>query len=394
MPRGYDRQSLSKKQRKKMPRRKSGRRNRNAATSGDDLATLVGRIRHRTFGALDPAPFAPLTATPDHWPIPNDAGFSGGMNLHAAPMPLIELAQPFEHAFRVATSDGAPPSGEILQALNPPSWHSAANRWQGDPAFIARHRHAFSRLYPEQQQAIRNWTYLDVADGYASDDAYEDVNYELNRQLNHRRHDSRTAMRADDLQDGLSGLPTPEGSNRLIRTASVPGNYAGTLALGDYMTNSPAFMSASSENTFAEGMLAEGHPSGGTGHAFAIYDIQSRSATPFVGGITTMAGAEREWLFAPGTVFRVEELATATPLDGGALRIGVRLVEVPFDTPVYAKNIHTGMQELVYPRGTTPVYTPLQPTRSPTLQTPPQPSPTQPPLPAHGDPNRPGVSAV
>lgn len=29
----------------------------------------------------------------------------------------------------------------------------------------------------------------------------------------------------------------------------------------------------------------------------------------------------------------------------------MRLTEVPITTPTYAKNIHTGMQELVYPTG-------------------------------------------
>ncbi|MBK5054171.1 hypothetical protein [Paraburkholderia domus] len=69
----------------------------------------------------------------------------------------------------------------------------------------------------------------------------------------------------------------------------------------------------------------------------------------------------------------------------------MRLTEVPIEAPTYAKNIYTGEQELVNPPGTTPVYAPLQPTRSPPVK-PTPPNPDQPPPPTHGDPNQPGPS--
>lgn len=347
----------------------------------------------------------------DNWQVHHDVGLKGGMDPQAGPSRGDAAAQRFAQTHRISTSTGAPPSADMLQTLDPGSWRSPADRWPDDKAFAARYEQAFDRLPAEQQQAIKNWTYLDLGDAGSSHgsssgssssgsssspspEPFEDVNFELNRQLNQRRHGPDTAQRAVDLQAGLDALPKPDGPNRLLRSAAVPADYAGRLAPGDYVTPSPAFMSASSGNTFAQGMLADGVPEHEGHQAFAIYDIQSRSATPFLSGVNAMAEDEREWLFTPRTLFRVEEVATAKPQDGTAPRVGIRLVEVPFDRPVYAKNIYTGEQELIYPPGATPSYTTLQPTRSPALQVPPPPSPTQAPPPAHGDPNQPGATAV
>ncbi|MFL9915124.1 hypothetical protein PQR75_06940 [Paraburkholderia fungorum] len=290
------------------------------------------------------------------WEVHHDVGLKGGMNPSGAQMPVIELTPPFAEAYQVSTPGGAPPSADILQTLNAPSWHSAADRWPDDKAFVTRYKAAFNRLPPEQQAALRNWTHLDDSGPYASGGSYQDVNYDLNRQLRTGAHQSDTTARADALRAGLDGLPKPEGTNRLIRVANVPSDYAGRFALGDYVTSSPAFMSASSLNTYAEAAVTEGRTVAGSGQALALYDIQSESATPFVNRISTLAEGEREWLFKPGTVFRVEEVAVAAPRDATrATRIGIRLVEVPVTTPINAKNIYTGAQELVYPPGMTPV---------------------------------------
>ncbi|MFM0335941.1 hypothetical protein [Paraburkholderia fungorum] len=331
-----------------------------------------------------------------NWQVHNDVGLKGGMmNPDGAPPPGPEQAPPFAEAFQVSTPGGAQASPEMQQTLNPSSWHSEADRWPHDPGFVNRYKAAFDNLSGEQQRAIRNWTYLDVSETYSTDSSgYEDVNFDLNQQLYSRTHESDTARRARALQTGLSGLPRPEGESRLIRISEVPSDYTGRFAPGDYVTNSPAFMSAASNSEYIEATLADRDFVASPGHAFALYDIRSQSGTPFVPHISTLATGEHEWLFRPNTVFRVDEIATAASRDGSSTpRIGIRLTEVPINTPTYAKNIHTGMQELVYPSGTTRAYTVLQPTRTPPVR-PTPPDPHQPPHPTHGDPNQPGPSTA
>ncbi|MGA9916488.1 MAG: hypothetical protein WBR17_28530 [Paraburkholderia sp.] len=328
-----------------------------------------------------------------NWQVHNDVGLKGGMDPAGAGPSGLQQSQSFDRAYQVSTSTGTPPSTEMLQTLNPPAWKSEADRLVNDTEFIQKYRAEFDRLRPEQKQALRNWTYVDLGETYSTGSDHDDVNFELNQQLHYYLHDSDTAIRTQALQTALTSLPRPDGESRLIRIAEIPGDYAGKFAPGDYVTNSPAFMSAASDSGFAQAYLAYSSHEAEPREAFALYDIQSKSGTPFINRITTLAPGEHEWLFRPNTVFRVEEIATATSRDGTTSpRIGVRLTEVPITTPIFAKNIHTGAQELVYPPGTTPTYTPLQPTRSPSLQIPPRPDPGTLPPPTHGDPNQPGPS--
>jgi hypothetical protein len=332
------------------------------------------------------------------WKVHNNVGLKGGMNPDSSGSsgspgsPGSPEAPPFEQTFHVSTSTGKPPSASMLRTLDPSSWYSEANRWLENLNFTTHYRAAFDHLPLDQQHALRNWTYLDDVSGtYSTDSDYDDINFQLNRELRDRSHESDTAMRAEALQTALSGLPRPPGDTRLIRVAEVPANYAGTLKAGDYVTNSPAFMSAASESEYAQGAVADTHFAGQEG-VIALYDIQSKSATPFVDRVTTLAPGETEWLFRPNTVFRVEEVATATSLDNTRTsRVGIRLVEVPVSEPTFARNLHTGEQELVYPSGTTPAYTTLQPTRVPPAR-PSQPDAQLPPGPTQGDPNQPGPS--
>jgi hypothetical protein len=332
------------------------------------------------------------------WEVHNNVGLKGGMNPDSSGSsgspgsPGSPEAPSFEQAFHVSSATGKPPSASMLQTLDPSSWYSEANRWLEKPNFTTHYRAAFDHLPLDQQHALRNWTYLDDVSGtYSTDSDYDDVNFELNRQLRDRWHGGDTATRAEALQSALSGLPRPPGASRLIRVAEVPANYAGTLKAGDYVTNSPAFMSAASQSEYAQGAVADTHFTGQEG-AIALYDIQSKSATPFIDRVTTLAPAETEWLFRPNTVFRVEEVATAKSFDNTRTsRVGIRLVEVPISEPTFARNLHTGEQELVYPSGTTPAYTTLQPTRVPPAR-PSQPDAQLPPGPTQGDPNQPGPS--
>ncbi|SIO55385.1 hypothetical protein [Paraburkholderia phenazinium] len=328
------------------------------------------------------------------WEVHNDVGLKGGMNPDNAPALAPPQEQPFEERFQVSNASGTPLSAEMLQTLNPPAWHSDADALLDDIAFNGRYRAAFDNLPDSQQEALRNWTYLDLSETYSTGSDYEDVNFDLNRQLRDRSYETDTASRAHALQAALTHLPRPDQDSRLLRVAEVPADYASKFAPGDYVTNSPAFMSASSESEYTNATLADSEYAAAPGGAFALYDIQSKSATPFVYRVTTLASGEHEWIFRPNTVFRIDEIAAATPQDGAVTpRIGLRLTEVPVDTPIFAKNIYTGEQELVNPSGTTPVYTTLQPTRTPPAQ-PSPPNPDLPPLPTHGATNQPGPATT
>jgi hypothetical protein len=342
------------------------------------------------------------------WEVHNNVGLKGGMNPDSSSSSEstgspassetsgtseAEEMPPFEEIYHVTAAASTPPSARMLQTLDPVSWQSAANHVLDDPKFTIPYRAAFDHLPSDQQHALRDWTYLDdVSDAYSTNSTYDDINFELNQQLRDRSHESDTATRAQTLQTALSGLPSPSGDSRLIRFAKVPANYEDTLRVGDYVTNSPGFMSAASANEYAKAAVADNDYVVRYGGALALYDIQSKSATPFINRVTTLAPQETEWIFRPNTVFRVEEVATATSNDGThASRIGVGLTEVPITEATYAKNIHTGEQELVYPPGTTPSYTTLQP-MSVERARPSQPHPHVSPPPANGDSSAPGPS--
>lgn len=304
--------------------------------------------------------------TQGDWEVHNNVGLKGGMDPNPLPPSGPQQARPSAGALRVSTPTGAPASASMMQTLNPRSWHSEANGWLNNQEFTERYRTAFDQLPSDQQHALRNWTYLDIGETYSTDSDYEEFNFDLNQQLRDRSPNSDTATRAQALQTALGRLPKPDADSRLLRIADVPKNYARQFNTGDYVTNSPAFMSAASDNRYARDNLGDTKYVVGPERAWALYDIQSKSATPFIHRVTTLAPGEHEWLFRPNTVFRVDEIATATSQDGTQTpRIGIRLTEVPINEVTFAKNIYTGEQELVYPPGMTPTYTTLQPTRVP-----------------------------
>ncbi|WNC88590.1 hypothetical protein RI103_12790 [Paraburkholderia sp. FT54] len=353
----------------------------------------------RVFQPNDPTkPQYPVRMGRDgHWQEHNDVGLPGGMDNGSSSSSESSMAKPFADRYQVSSSTGAPPSAAMQQTLDPVQWTSDADSRIDDPAFVDRYRTVFNNLPAEQRRAIRDWTHVDVgddSDGYSTDGSYQGINYDLNKQLYSRDYEADTSRNALTLRQGLDRLPTLAGQNRLLRYANVDPNYASKFAPGDYVTNSPAFMSVSSQNWYANANLADTEWAGAAAHPVAIYDIQTQSAKPFITNITTLADGEREWLIKPNTVFRVDEIATATPNDAaGTTRYGIRLTEVPITGPMYAKNIQTGEQELVYPQGVPVVIRQLQTTRNPTLKAPPAQDPNLPPPPTHGDPNA-GTSRV
>ena len=300
--------------------------------------------------------------TQGDWEVHTNVGLKGGMNPGELPAAGAQPARPGAPTLQISTSTGAPASASMLETLIPRTWHSAADDMLSNEEFTHSYHSAFDQLPSDQQHALRNWTYLDVSEDYSTGSEDEDVNYELNQQLRDRTYQSDTAARAESLQTALSKLPRPNGDSRLLRIAEVPGNYARQFRPGDYVTNSPAFMSAASDSEYAQANLADGDYVAAPGDAFALYDIQSESATPFIHRVTTLAPGEHEWLFRPNTIFRVDEIAMATSQDAALTpRIGMHLTEVPINEPTFAKNIYTGEEELVYPQGETPAYTTLQP---------------------------------
>ncbi|MFM0673723.1 hypothetical protein [Paraburkholderia sediminicola] len=326
-----------------------------------------------------------------NWQVHSDTGLRGGMDSGSSsggsPSSAGSAERPFPEAFRVSTSNGAAPSTAMEQTLNPPAWSSVADGRIDDPAFVQQYRTAFNNLPEDQRRAIRDWSYVDDGGsaGYSSDSSsvsYKGFNYDFNKKLFGGAPDAEATAHARTLQTGLDGLPIPGGANRLLRIAHVDRDYASKFSPGEYVTNSPAFMSASSKNEYAQYVLGDKDEGTGPDHPFALYDIQAQSATPFVSSVNTMATEEGEWVFRPGAVFRVEEVAVAKPNDPTENpRIGMRLVEVPVTQPIYAKNIHTGQLQIVYPSGTT-------------LQAPAGSDPNLPPPPAYGNPNEPGAVLV
>ncbi len=255
-------------------------------------------------------------------------------------------------------TSSAPPISPALQtALEVDNWASDSNQFISDPNYVSQYRTAFANLSPAQQKALKGWSYVDVGSdtspgSSSGSGSTGDKNYDLNRAL--YGHTPYPGMDADvkNLTDALSLLPPPSTQDvHLIRVADVPLQYSNQFKPGDLVTNSPAFMSASSGRDFAQNSLWEGGATAGSNQgAIAIYDIRALSAKPFIPGINTRADDEAEWLFRPNTVFRVDEVAVRPPTEPGEKpRIGVRLTEVPVTDATVAKNIHSGQSEVVHP---------------------------------------------
>ncbi|MDE1181296.1 hypothetical protein [Paraburkholderia sp.] len=281
----------------------------------------------------------------------------------SAEQPLPRLAQ----GFTVTSSSGAPVSGEMTKAMDVLGWKSPANRAMDDTAFKAQYRQAYDAMPAKNRNALRSWTAAGDSD-ISSEDSYEAINYRLNSSLYNREPKPFTATLRDNVAAALDTLPVPEGGpHKLLRTAQVPAGYAARFNVGDLVTNSPAFMSASSANNFADQAIESvGGVFRNRSPAVAIYDIEGTTAKPTIEGVSTNLGSEREWIFKPNTVFRVVEIGSATPNDVGAAarlppRIGMRLVEETFngEDSVFAKNIYSGEMELVYAPNVKPTYTPL-----------------------------------
>ncbi|GAB7522212.1 hypothetical protein PBS_11960 [Paraburkholderia sp. 2C] len=264
-----------------------------------------------------------------------------------------------------AGPSAAPPmSRELKTALEADDWQSPADAYLADPAYRQTYQSAFDKLGADQQRALKRWTALDETSASDSDSSgnFSDsgsrhsmsgLNYDLNEDLRAGNPPAAQIKARDDLASALAGLPSPTAQEvRLLRVADVPAGYASRFKPGDLVTDK-GFLAASSSNQYLLDSIADGGAVGGSSKpAMAIYDIKASSAKPFIPDINTDASNENEWLMRPGTVFRVDEIATLVPADSELKpRIGLRLTEVPVTAPVSAKDIYSGRPLRVSPGG-------------------------------------------
>lgn len=263
-------------------------------------------------------------------------------------------------------------SGDVRAVLDIENWRSDADAVIGTQNFAdyrALYDIHWNLLGADQKAAVRGWTYVDDGgdDGYPDggpDGADEgDIGYDLNRAL---RGELRLdeAMRAAyaNLYSALAVLPSPPMFPvRLLRVADVPAGYANRFNPGDIVTNAPAFMSASSSNFYAQSSVTEGAAAHGAvadtaESVLAFFLIKSRSAKPMMPDVTTRVIDEREWLFLPDSVFKIESItyARTAQLEEKA-RVIIVLDELAREQVVgrdarfaMVKNLHSGVPARVY----------------------------------------------
>jgi hypothetical protein len=295
-----------------------------------DSADETWRVYDRSNAWRPTYPVRPRSG--NNWEVHDDAGLKR----------QLANAQP--------TSSAAGMSPELRTALDAENWTSDTNRSLDDNTFRRAYSDAFRKLSPDQKKAVAGWTALDIEE----EDALHGKNFELNRAL--YTHTAYPGMEKDvkDLLGALDRLPAPaaQGSH-LLRVADVGPAYAGQFKVGDLVTNSPAFMSASSTHDYALGAIADdGAVAASKETAIAFYDIHAQTAKPLLDSVASEASNEVEWLFRPNTVFRVDEIGVMPgPTGEFKPRIGMRLTEIPVTATIDAKNIHTGETVQVSPRG-------------------------------------------
>ncbi|HVJ39503.1 MAG TPA: hypothetical protein VM687_17085 [Stenotrophomonas sp.] len=282
----------------------------------------------------------------------------------APKQPRLEAAPPAEGkpstSGEVSKTGPQAPPVEAVESMKdliwPENWSSPAHRFvDRGGAFRDSYEQSFRALSEQERYAVRDWThvegsdetYRDPVDGHFLSDTneYEGINYELNNYLrNPEPYDPEMEARSDELHNALAKLARPGEPVKLLRVADVGPGYADKFAVGDLVTNGRPFMSASSEKGYAEQTFKQGYAAEGRTGGLAIYEIQAKSATPMLEGITTLAGHEGEWIFTPNTVFEVTEKFTFTKKteSNPSLEVtAIRLKEVTPSKTEEVKNIHT-----------------------------------------------------
>lgn len=211
---------------------------------------------------------------------------------------------------------------------------------------------AFSHLSNDEKLAVRRWTMTEVDTGFYSDGepalerrgCNDDLNWKLNtnKPLDHSEKEF-----VKDLNSALAKLPRVMGdflrlSKYSINPTSNPW-INGTIEVGDIVTNTPAFMSASDDWSYAEDTIQFFDISEDT-NTYAIFKfVNSKQFTPLLEGTASLAIAENEHLASIGSTFRVLGISHAKPIKEHSdlkIRVGV-LLEDAFEQR-NVKNIHTG----------------------------------------------------
>jgi hypothetical protein len=302
----------------------------------------------------------------NQWEVHGDIGLKGGAgdDAQAGPSSGVAGAGP-------SSSSGM--SHDLRTALEVEDWKSDSDALLDDEVYKQTYKNAYQRLSADQKKIINQWTAVDegsssesgsgsdsdsgssTGSGTSGGSAGSSKNYELNQALYTNKPYDGMAKDVKNLTDGLTALPASPKEVKLLRVADVPADYASRFKPGDLVTNSPAFMSASSDKQFATYAMWDQAAVAGTEQpAIAVYDIRATSPRPFIYGMTTKASAEREWLFRPNSLFRVEEVGIRPPTSPEEKpRIGLRLVEIPVTKKEVARNIYTGETVEVKPEGPT-----------------------------------------
>jgi len=293
-----------------------------------------------------------VTRTPEKSPPASGSGVSS--SIAPTESPAGEPAGPAPPAESTYSESTLPEN--VKRLAWPEYWSSPAQEFSNNRgAYRYSYERAFDNLSREERYTIRDWThvegssevYVDNVDGQqvADTNAYTGMNYALNSYLRGKGFDPNIEIASDRLHNALSKLPKPPGQMQLLRVSDVEPGYADKFQVGDYVTNGRPFMSASSDNAYAVTSFQQGYAAEGQTGGMAIYEIQSKSATPMLQGKTTLAEHESEWIFTPNTIFQVEGKNTfvrSTESDPSLTVTALRLNEVTVTQPLTAKNIHTG----------------------------------------------------
>lgn len=214
---------------------------------------------------------------------------------------------------------------------------------------------AFSQLTEDEKKAVRHWTNIMLGRGYYSDGTSVLQNeisvpgsYTLNRKLYEKRLLNKLESEfVRNLNSAINKLPHTTGDFIRISEYSTDPNdnpwINGTINVGDIVTNTPAFMSASDYWAYVDDTLVGFNTLENT-TAYILYEfVNSNQFVPLLRGVASLCVEENEHLAPVGSAFRVLGITYAKPENNQSelkVRIGVLLEDCSEKTN--AKNIHSG----------------------------------------------------
>ncbi len=231
------------------------------------------------------------------------------------------------------------------------------------PIDRGQYEQAFDALPANEKLAVRVWTLMED-DTMSYNDGCPNltllgllpINTGMNEQL--RRNvpldywsQQEKIMYQSLLNAFNCDIPTQHGS--YLRAAEYKiGQYipwADTISPGDIVTNYPAFMSVSAQDTYARLFVMQVMEDaiGNREHiqALIFYKIENaRQCMPLLYGIASTSEMENEYLYHPKSFFRVKGISTCYAIEGDmepGMRIAVVLEELEHHV-ASAKNLFSG----------------------------------------------------